>query len=228
MFCLQCGGENRTTAKFCKLCGTSLHEELLIISCPTCGQLDKVKKISALYENIQQKSTSKAEDLFFKEKIAPPKQPKTSSTHPLWWFAPFLSPINVIAIWFAPMSKNFKLTLLGSAIITIGAWVVKFQIESHYTGSMIMLEQELPHMGMFTLLDLPFITMFILLCTYYIGLFQEQCRRKRNLALLPPWEKTMNHWNKLFYCPLCNGVFRVQITPGEKTFAPVDDLKSLL
>ncbi len=97
--------------------------------------------------------------------------PRLNSMNPMWYVIPFIPVINIMAIWFAPMVKQFKLALIVVGLTAAASWIVSFQIQSASDLSLTLQQQSLPDVMGFTVLDLPYLTVFLLLGIYYAGLF---------------------------------------------------------
>jgi len=98
--------------------------------------------------------------------------------NPIWYVIPFIPVVNILAIWFAPMVKQVKLFLVAAGLAAVASWIVSFQIQSASDLSLSLLQQSLPDLMGFTVLDLPHLAVFLLLGIYYSGLIHMHRKLK--------------------------------------------------
>lgn len=222
--------------------------------CPKCRKGDRVLKVPEIYQrdNISVENYSvwsragadqqgeageggpaKEVPPSLAQKLAPPEEPKYRSRVASWAIIPFIPIVNALTIWFAPMPWKMKAALIINGVLLIIAAIVSSRVEkqiwesksAYYTAV-----EQLTHVGPFTVLDAPYIFGFIVLVTYYWGLFMESLRRKKhfNSDLMPAYQKAMARWRNLFYCARCGGVFTSSPPPGRAGFVPAGSMNSLL
>ena len=106
-----------------------------------------------------------------------------SGVNPIWYVIPFIPVINIIVIWFAPMVKQIKVALVAVGLAAAASWIVSIQIQSASDLSLSLLQRSLPDLMGFTILDLPYIAVFILLGVYYTGLIHMNRKLKKGLRV---------------------------------------------
>ena len=104
------------------------------------------------------------------EEIIPDVPRLNIGINPLWYVIPFIPVINILTIWFVPMVKQVKVALVAVGLAAVVALIVSFQIQSRSELPLSLLQQNLPDVMGFTILDLPYIAVFLLLGVYYAGL----------------------------------------------------------
>lgn len=226
--------------------------------CPKCGKADLVTAVVSFYEKDQfsvdnydiwldnkkedeytnedndDDSSEQKRPASLTEKLAPPNEPKYTSRIVYWAIMPFIPVLNAIMIWFAPMGRKMKISLLFTGMLLAIAWVIQTRTEKHLqslkTAYYVAVEENLVHVGPFTILDAPFLIGFLFLVFYFVGLIMENTRRKAYFSsiVVPAYNNALARWRKLCYCSRCDGVFGPEPFHGKPNFVPAGRMRTLL
>lgn len=184
----------------------------ITLVCPRCGQIDAVRKVSAIHRegiSVSQYETYATGQLGDKviswpvkkeqvsvgllaQKLSPPSKPRYETFY-------YSSESGTV---FDIRTRFIFLILLGLSAL-VGVWV------SSKTGSEV-----LGWMGGI----LTFGGILFLKVSYDLRRFEEVKQA------LPLWQRAIKRWDSLYYCFRCDGGF----IPGQNRFVPIASIQSFL
>lgn len=212
-------------------------------SCPQCGLIDKIEKVSAIVlketsSGTRQEWVSNSDGGYWtttpytgmsnlgRTLAAPPKPHYSPSL--VWIVAPFI--IHPVAYaWWAPISRRMKIALAINAIFWATLYLFGYII-SVSDGFGIVIEPPTTNFVevMVFLIGCTGFCMMIPLsyAAYFIGMRQETRNRRNRLEAseIPVWRNAMERWNELYYCHRDGCIF----DPNTGKFGRLDKIAEMI